>query len=86
MSEKTGFTYADMMAMPAHILIGLWNQKRKVLEERIEEERRQQENQQTNSSMPNMSTANSMMGQAKNIMSNPSAAMKMPSMPKVPGF
>ena len=70
-----------MMAMPAHILIGLWNQKRKVLEERIEEERKQQEKQKSESGISSMPNPSSMMSQAQGMMGSMTGRMNMPNLP-----
>lgn len=57
-----------MMKMPTEILLGLWNTKRKTLEEENEQEREAHESQSTGPKMsvPSMS---SMMSQAKSMMS-----------------
>jgi len=63
LSRDCGFGYNEMMKMPTHILIGLWNAKKGVIEKENEEQKKQQDGQ--SSSMPNMS---SMMSQAKSSM------------------
>jgi len=75
LSRDCGFGYAEMMAMPTHILLGLWSAKRGVLEEEAEEQKKQQQSQSAGGQQaPSMS---SMMSQAKGMMP------KTPSMPSV---
>lgn len=68
LSENNSFTYTDMMSMPTHILLGLYNEKNKIQEKRDAEERKQQ----GSTSVPNI---NSLMSQVKS---------GMPSLPKIP--
>jgi hypothetical protein len=41
LNEKNSFGYEEIMRMPAHITIGLWGQKRKILEDRSKEHEKQ---------------------------------------------
>jgi hypothetical protein len=68
LSRDCGFGYDEMMKMPTEILLGLWNVKRKTLEEEKEQEREAHESQNAGSKMsvPSMS---SMMSQARSMMS-----------------
>ena len=78
LSEKTGFGYEEMQKMPMHILMGLWNAKRGVLEDRSKEQEKQQgASSGAGQNAPNMG---SMMGMAKSMM--PSA----PSLPSMGSF
>jgi len=65
-----------MMHMPTHILLGLWNAKRGVLESENEEQKKQQQTG-AGTAVPSMSQ---MMGQAKSM------TPKVPSMPNPASF
>ena len=61
-----------MMSMPTHILIGLWNAKKGILEE---ENKAEQEAQQKQGGISSIPTVSSMMNQAKS---------NIPRMPSIP--
>jgi hypothetical protein len=74
LSEKTGFGYEEMLRMPAHFLLGLWNQKKAVFEERSKEQEKQQGKNggSISGSMPSMS---GMQSQARSMMSGMKSSM-----------
>jgi hypothetical protein len=75
LSENSGFSYEEMMNMPSHILLNLWNTKRTIKEEQNKEEQKAYD-QSGAQNMQNMNPQ-TLMGQAKGM---------MPQMPKMGNF
>jgi hypothetical protein len=71
LSENSGFGYNEMMNMPLNRLLGLENQREKIIEERNKKQAEEQEKQQNGGgihgamTIPSMS---SMMSQARSMM------------------
>jgi hypothetical protein len=80
LSKDSGFGYEEMMKLPSHIVIGLWNTKRSLMDEENKAQNDAYKDQQSSQQqMPNMS---SLMGQAKGMVPPiPNmGGMSMPSM------
>ena len=73
LNENNGFSYEEMLRMPMEILIGFYNVKEKILEERKKEEE-ESENQS-----PNVPSVSSLMSQARSSFKMPSASSIMSS-------
>lgn len=71
LSDNSGFTYNEMVAMPLHVLLGLWNAKRK-----IAEEAKKTQSEGEGQTMDPLS----LMNQAKGMMP------QMPNMPNLGNF
>ena len=67
LNEKNSFGYEEIMRMPAHITIGLWGQKRKILEDRAKEQEKQNK---TSNGSASTSSINSAMSQARSMQSS----------------
>jgi hypothetical protein len=79
LSKDSGFTYEEMMRMPSHILISLWNAKKGLAEEQNKAEKEAYDKQNSAAGVTNMNPT-SMMNQAKGMMPS------MPSMPSSGSF
>lgn len=69
LNENNGFSYEEMLRMPFEILLGFFNVKEKILEERKKAEEEAQDEQQGH--VPSVS---SMMAQAKSSFKMPSSS------------
>jgi hypothetical protein len=75
LNENQGFGYEEMLRMPAHIFMGMWGAKRRIIEERNKE---QKGNDHSDVSVAGMqSQANRMMK------SSMTSAPKMPHIPNI---
>lgn len=66
LSSDSGFTYTEMMGMPLHVAIGLWNAKRKIAEE-TKKEQQEGNNPQNMDPLALMNQAKSMMPPMPNM-------------------
>lgn len=69
LNENNGFSYEEMSRMPMEILLGFYNVKEKILEDRKKAEDEERENQQVN--VPSVSQ----------IMSQARGQFKVPNFP-----
>jgi len=84
LSKETGFGYEEMMRMPSHILLSLWNAKKGVIEEQNKAEKEAYDKQSNGQDLKNMNPA-SMMSQAKSMLP-PMPKMGNMSMPSMGSF
>jgi hypothetical protein len=86
MSEESGFSYSDFLKMPAHILLGLWNAKRNVVEKRNEEQKKQEKGGGAGGDVQLPANMSSLLGQARGMSSGSVSMPRAPSMPSMPSM